>query len=283
MAEGDAARGAGRHAEPGGRLMGQPRERQVTVNGRACRVWEKGEGEPLGFLAGFGGLPRWTPVLDRLAERRRVVVPSLPGFPGADMGHDQLDVLLDWVLATRDLLAESGLDGADLMGVSVGGALAAEVAAIFGPVVRRLVLVAPLGVYDEAEPVADLWAQRPGQVAGLVCRDATRFDALVKVPEGFNDPIEWQIEQVRASEAAARLLWPLCDTKLAQRLPRIRQRTLLLWGKEDRVVPPSYATRFADRIRGQTTIRLIDSAGHLADLDQPDAVAEATLAFLAGP
>ncbi|MSP66717.1 MAG: alpha/beta fold hydrolase [Alphaproteobacteria bacterium] len=260
--------------------MTEPKERQVTVNGRTCRVWEKGQGEPLGYLAGFGGLPRWTPVLDRLAAKRRVIVPSLPGFPGADMGHDQLDVLLDWVLATRDLLGEAGLDGADLMGASVGGALAAEVAAIFGPMVKRLILVAPLGIYDEAEPVADLWAQRPGQVAGLVCQDPAKFNALVAAPEGVNDPIEWQIIQVRASEAAARLLWPLSDTKLAQRLPRIRQRTLLLWGREDKVVPPSYAKRFADRLPGATTIRLIDGAGHLADLDQPDAVADAALAFL---
>ena len=122
--------------------------RTVEVNGQPCRVWEKGAGEPVGFLAGIGGLAGWTPFLDRLAERRRVVVPSVPGFPGAQ-GHDVLDSQLDWILATQDLLEAAGLAGADLIGVSVGAALAADVGACARGMVRRLVLVGPLGVYDE--------------------------------------------------------------------------------------------------------------------------------------
>ena len=126
--------------------MSEPNERTVEVNGEPCRVWEKGEGEKLGFLAGIGGLPRWTPFLDRLAERCHVIAPSLPGFPGA-LGHTELDSQLDWVLATHDALQGAGLDGADLIGVSVGGALAADVAAIWPGMVRRLVLIAPLGLF----------------------------------------------------------------------------------------------------------------------------------------
>jgi pimeloyl-ACP methyl ester carboxylesterase len=71
----------------------------------------------------------------------------------------------------------------------------------------------------------------------------------------------------------------LCDTRLAGRLHRIDQPTLIVWGRADRVIAPSYADRFAERIAGATTIRYIDDAGHLADIDQPDAVAEAMLAF----
>jgi len=78
----------------------------------------------LGFIAGLGGLPRWIPFLDRLAERRTVIVPSLPGYPGA-LGHNVLDNHLDWVLAVRELLAAADLDGADLAGSSVGAAFAA--------------------------------------------------------------------------------------------------------------------------------------------------------------
>ena len=68
--------------------MSPPGERHVQVNRRRCRVWEKGEGEPLGFLGGLRGLPRWPRLLDRLAERRRVIAPSLPGHPGAT-GFDE--------------------------------------------------------------------------------------------------------------------------------------------------------------------------------------------------
>ena len=99
----------------------------VEVNGFPCRVWSKGSGPRLGFLAGLGGLPRWLPFLDRLAERHTVIAPSLPGYPGAT-GHTVLDTHLDWVLAVRLLLDGAGLRGADLVGASVGGAFAAEMA-----------------------------------------------------------------------------------------------------------------------------------------------------------
>ena len=252
--------------------------RRVEVNGRPCRVWEKGEGEPVGFLAGIGGLAGWTPFLDRLAERRRVIVPSVPGFPGAE-GHDLLDSQLDWILAVHDLLDGAGLAGADLVASSVGAALAADVAACGRGMVRRLVLVGPLGVFDEAEPIADVWAQRPGDLPGMVCADPARFQAAVTAPEG-EDPIEAEVLLLRAHEAAARLLWPLSDTGLAKRLPRIRGPVMLVWGDADRVVPFGYARRYADALGGEARIERVPGAGHLAELDAPDEVARRILAFL---
>jgi pimeloyl-ACP methyl ester carboxylesterase len=262
-------------------MMRDVSERTVAINGHDCRIWEKGTGEPLFYLAGFGGLPRWTPFLDRLAERRRVVAPSLPGFPGA-AGHDELDTLLDWVAATLDLLDAAGfdgggLDGGDLIGASVGGTLAAEVAAMAPRSVRRLALIAPLGLYDPAVPPADLWAQTPTTQPALLCADAPIYEAQIAPPAGA-DPAEWAILMTRANEAAARLLWPLSDTRLARRLHRIRAETLIVWGEADRVVAPSYAARFAAGIAGKSRVELIPRAGHLADLDAPGPVAEAVLA-----
>src|SRR5262249_57462108 len=122
----------------------EPQTQTVEINGFPCRIWRKGSGPKLGFLAGLGGLPRWTPFLDRLAERRSVIVPSLPGFPGA-LGHNVLDNHLDWMLAVRHLIDAAGLDGADLAGSSVGAGLAADVAAIRPGRVRRLAVIAPCG------------------------------------------------------------------------------------------------------------------------------------------
>jgi len=81
----------------------------VELNAFSSRVWKKGEGPTLGFVAGFGGLPRWVPFLDALARERTVIVPSLPGFPGGERGHTVLDSHLDWVLAVRQLLQKAGL------------------------------------------------------------------------------------------------------------------------------------------------------------------------------
>jgi pimeloyl-ACP methyl ester carboxylesterase len=256
----------------------EPAERAVEVNGRPCRVWEAGQGETLGVLGGLVGFPRWSPFLDALAERRRVVVPSLPGFPGG-LGHDVLDDLADHVTATLDLLEAAGLDGADLVGISVGAALVAEVAALSRATVRRLVLVSPLGLFDEREPVTDVWAQRMPDVAKLLASHPERLAAELTPPAG-TDPLEWQIVMTRASEAAARLLWPTCDVGLRKRLHRITAPTLLVWGGDDRVVPGSYAKRFADALGGPVTLRTIEGAGHLADVDAPAALAAAIGDFL---
>jgi pimeloyl-ACP methyl ester carboxylesterase len=256
----------------------EPETSTVELNGFSCRVWTKGSGPKLGFLAGFGGLPRWVPFLDALARERTVIVPSLPGFPGGERGHSVLDNHLDWVLAAHRLVQLAGLDGADLAGSSVGGSLAAEIAAIWPTSVRRLALIAPFGLFDEEDPATDPWAQRAPDLPGLMCADPARWEALKTEPEGQNSP-EWPIEQTRAAEAAARIFWPLGNTKLEKRLPLIAAPTLLLWGEHDRIMPKSYADRFAKGIAGNSEIRLIPGAGHLAELDQPDAVAAAILAW----
>src|SRR5258707_541674 len=153
-------------------------------------------------------------------------------------------------------------------------------AAVFPGNVRKLALIAPSGLFAEAEPAADPWAQRRDNVAGLMCADAAKWQSLVSPPEGANS-IEWPIEMVRASEAAARAFWPLGNTELEKRLGLIKAPTLVLWGDQDAILPPSYARKFASGINGATRSETIADAGHLAYLDQPDSVATAVLAHFA--
>lgn len=255
-----------------------PRTRSVAINGQPCRVWEKGEGAPLVFLAGFGGLPRWTECLDQLAARRRVIAPSLPGFPGTtEIGP--LYTHLDWLLAAHDLIGGAGLERCDLMGVSLGGALAADVAALWPDLVDRLILVSPLGLFDEKEPSTDLFAQRPDELPQLLCADPKRYLAHIAAPEGA-DPVEWMVATTRAREAAARLLWPLGDAGLASRLHRVTNDTLLVWGASDRVIPASYRARFVDSISGKTQVEIVEGAGHLVDVDVPAKMLDRVEAFL---
>lgn len=251
----------------------------VEVDGARYRVFRKGQGRPLVFLAGFGGLPKWTPFLDFLAKDREVIAPSLPGFPGGGNEHLRLDCHLDW-LVTMKLLLDSVIDdAADLAASSVGGALAADVAALWPEMVRKLALIAPLGIFNESEPTVDPWAQRKGDQAGVFCAEPDNFNRLCE-PDANSDPVEWAIEQARANEAAARLLWPLGDTRLRRRLPLIQAETLLIWGKADRLIPVSYAQTVADLIPVRTETRIISGAGHLAELDQPSVVAEAILQWM---
>jgi pimeloyl-ACP methyl ester carboxylesterase len=242
-------------------------------------VLEKGAGEKVGYLAGLVGLPRWTPFLDELAKTRHVIVPSLPGFPGAT-GHEDLDHLLDWLAASLDLLDGAGLTGEDLVGSSVGAMLAAEIAALSPGSVKRLVLMAPLGLYDEAAPVPHLWAKRSGELNGELCLDQPALEALLAAPDEA-DPVDWNVQTSRTSAAGARLLWPMCDLGLAKRLHRIRQSTLILWGENDAILSARpYGELFAKGVAGPARIETIAAAGHLIDLDQPVAAAAAVERFL---
>jgi len=259
--------------------VSEPTTSTIDINGHACRVWTKGTGPKIGWLAGFGGLPRWIPFLDELAKSRTVVAPSLPGHPGAT-GHNLLDSHLDWIVAVRQIIVKSGLEGEDIAGSSVGGSFVAELAALWPHKVRRVAMIAPWGLFDEKDPATDVWAQRPDDQPGVLCADPQIWKDLKAVPPGANS-VEWPIEQVRASEAAARVFWPLGNTKIEKRLPMIEAPTLLLWGDQDKLMPRSYADRMAGLIGGNARIGSIANAGHLAELDQPQATAKAILEFMA--
>ena len=258
--------------------MSEPTTASIDINGHACRVWTKGAGPKIGWLAGFGGLPRWTPFLDELAKTRTVIAPSLPGHPGAT-GHNRLDTHLDWIVAVRQIIVKSGLEGEDIAGSSVGGSFVAEFAALWPHKVKRIAMVAPWGLFDENDPATDVWAQRSDDQPGLLCADPQVWKDFKAVPDGANS-VEWPIEQLRASEAAARVFWPLGNTKIEKRLPLILAPTLLLWGEQDRVMPRGYADRMAKLMEGGVTIRTIAGAGHLAELDQPVATAKTILDFM---
>ncbi len=260
-------------------VMTPPRDSTIDLDGHAIRVWRKGAGPRVGFFAGWGGLPRWSPFLDELAKHREVIAPSLPGFPGGGRAHLDLDSHLDWIVAARRIFVAAGLEGADLIGASVGGALAAELAALWPASLRRLALVAPLGLYDAAEPPGDLFARRADEYPAFLCADPELWRAHVATPDG-HDPVDWDIERARAAEAAARLLWPIASTRVERRAPLISQPTLLIRGELDQVVARAGLDAWAGLIPGGARTREIAGAGHLAELDQPAALARAILAFL---
>jgi pimeloyl-ACP methyl ester carboxylesterase len=259
--------------------VNEPETSSIDINGLPTRVWRKGSGPKIGFLAGYGGLPRWIPFLDRLAAERTVIVPSLPGFPGGDRGHLLLDTHLDWVLAARDLIDKADLAGSDLIGSSVGGSFAAELAAIWPEKVKRLALIAPFGLFDAERPATDPWAQKQDDLAALMTARPETYKALKEMPSGANS-IEWPIEQTRAAEAAARIFWPLGNTRLQRRLPLIKAPTLIIWGAADRLLPTSYAEAVVVAMRSKTESKIIAGAGHLAELDKPEEVAAAILRFM---
>lgn len=261
--------------------MSGPESTEVMVGGEPCRVLTKGQGETLGYLGGLKGVPTWLPFLDELSASRRVVVPSLPGFPGGSpTAFRDLDDQLDWVGATLDLLEGAGLAGCDLIASSFSAMLAADVAAFAPGFVKRLVLIGPWGLYDTSDPGTDYFAKTEDEQAALLSSDPARVEAALKATEGV-DEMEWFIETYhRANEAAARVSWPFGDRGLRKRLHRITVPTLVVWGEQDRVLPPSYAKRFEAGISGPTTTVTIPGCAHDCAINAPEQTAGHVLSFL---
>ena len=258
--------------------MTEPRETFVSTPQGRTRVWRKGAGERVGVFPGIGGQPKWSPFLEALSQTRQVVAVSLPGFPGGPRSEG-LDTHLDWIVAARDAMIAADLRGVHLVGASVGGALAAEMAALWPDDVKSLTLIAPFGLFVEAEPVADVFAQPPGGMSAILSCKPKEFDAFLAAPKGV-DKAEWEIDALRARVAAAGIVWPLGDTGLSKRMARISAPTLFVWGDGDKVVPPAYSRRFGKAIAGKAKSKTVKNAGHVAEFDQPAAVAAAILAFL---
>lgn len=261
--------------------MTQPTERHVDAAGLDCRVWEMGSGPSLYWLASPQLLYRWTAIHDALAAKFRLVVCSLPGFPGNERNHVGLDSQLDWCVAAQEVLIAAGFQPGDtLMGSSTAGALAADVAAIWPDFVGRLILVSPHGMFEEGDPTRDIFALHPRDASSLMSARPDAYQAQIAKPDAV-EPVDWQIMTARGNEAAARYLWPLGNTRVARRLPRTKAPTLLLWGRDDAIIPPSYADRFRAALGSEVTLAHIDDAGHMAEIDQPASVAEHVTRFAA--
>lgn len=260
--------------------MTTPQTRTVTINGHPCRIWEKGSGKPLFCLTHGFLLLRWNEFHEQLSGSFRMVVCSLPGFPGSK-GHDEIDDLLSWFLVAKDLLTAAGFQPGDtLVGSSGPGALAADVAALWPEWVGRLVLIAPFGLYDPSRPPRDVFAVMQKNLPAVLSSEPERLRAQIAPPEG-EDAGEWSIVVNRLQEAMIRFLWPLGDTRLRARLPRIKAPTLVIWGEKDEVLPPPYAQHFVQAIGGKVGAVQINGAGHLAEFDKPELVAGEIVRFAA--
>ena len=134
------------------------------------RVWTEGSGTPLLFLHGFDGHPGDAPFFRALAAERLVVAPEQPGY-GGSQEVEQIDDVLDATLYHRQLLEELGYDSVDVIGHSLGGMLAAELAAICPQHVRRLVLAAPFGLWLEEAPIPDIFFMGPSQLLQATWHD----------------------------------------------------------------------------------------------------------------
>ncbi len=268
--------------------MSTPRSRVLPLGtGRpTIEVLDAGEGPPLFFLHGAGGVPAWDGVLPLLAREYHVFAPLLPGF-GKSTGLEHIDDQLDLVLHCFDVMEALDLQRPYVLGESMGGWMAAEMAALRPRDVGRLALAAPVGLWRDEAPIADMFGMMPHELVPYLfhdqnCPPAQMMRAITDLfsdkDDRTQDQVELLISMNRGFRTAAKFLFPIPEHGLEKRLPRIKAPTLVVWGSEDRMVQPLYARIFAEKIPG-ARVQMIEQAGHLIGLERPAPYAEAVLRF----
>ena len=242
------------------------------------RYIEGGAGEPLVFLHGAGGVTVDDTFLKALAETHHVYAPLLPGYGDSEEAPELRD-MLDITLHTWDVVDALGLRDPVLVGHSMGGMIAAEMAAVQPNDVTRLALIAPAGLWMDDHPIADLFATMPYEMPQLLFHDAAAGAAILTAGRNVEDPNFLQtylVQNARQLGMAGRILFPIPDRGLAQRLYRIKAKTVIVWGDSDRLIPPVYAHPFRKGIAGAELVS-IPEAGHMVILEKTAAVVDAVL------
>ncbi len=248
--------------------------RLIDVAGRhQVRVYEGGHGPQLLFLHGAGGLLPNDPFLARLAQSYRVTAPLLPGYEDSD-STEPLRTMLDFTLFGFDVWEALKLEDPILVGHSMGGMIAAEMAAVSNAAVTQLALICPAGLWLDDYPIPDLFSKLPFELPDLLFHEPAKFAALLSAGGDFNDPeflTDFVVGNARRMGTAGKILFPIPDRGLGERLYRIRARTRVIWGESDKLIPPVYAEHFVAAISG-AKLSMIEQAGHMVPYEQTDAV-----------
>jgi pimeloyl-ACP methyl ester carboxylesterase len=159
--------------------MTDPTPVKVAVRGCNISLMRGGAGRPLLILHGAGGMGGWAPYMADLAKRHDVIVPEHPGF-GASDTPDWLDTIPDLANFYLDFLDQQGLDNVDLVGFSIGGWIAAELAARNTKRLASLTLVAAAGIHVKGVAQVDTFLRNDEQRIRDMFHDARRADEMLK-------------------------------------------------------------------------------------------------------
>ena len=235
--------------------------------GPELEVTRGGEGPPLVWLHGMSVARPGEPLLEALARHCAVIAPLMPGLKNASE-LDGLPSLHDLVLFYDSALEALGVQGAVLAGHGFGGMLAAELAAAAPRRFSALVLISPLGLWDDAHPVEDLFSRPYKAVDELIWRGAVSPPPAHSPGE---EDVEDQIVLVNSLGAIARYTWPIPDRGLRGRLYRVEIPTLLLFAEADAWVPAAYAEDFVARL-ADAQVRTLPGS-HMAPYERPEETA----------
>ena len=242
----------------------------LKLQGARIEVERCGKGRPLVLLQSEETYEANLPLIDRLAERFEVILPWAPGY-GRSTIPDTVMSVDDIAYIYLDLMDHYDLRRASLMGFSLGGWIAAEMATKSCARIESVVLIDPLGVKFGGpldRDIADIYFLPFAEVKEIRFADPSN-DPFADM-SAFSDKAAMRVAQHR--ETTARLCWEpyFHNPALKQRLHRITAEALVVWGAKDRLVTPKYGRAYAKRIPGARFVSL-PKAGHYPHIEQPDA------------
>ena len=240
--------------------------KSYKVNGVDTVVLEGGRGEePLVFFHG-GGTFHGFEFVREWTDRFRVLHPFHPGY--GESGDDpEMNELQDYVMHYDALLDQLKLDKVNLVGLSLGGWMAARFAITYPNRVKKLALIAPAGFRDKEHPTADILGLPGEELPGML---VSNFDVIKKwLPE--KPDMDFILARYRESTTFARLFWERpWDAKLPRYLHRVTMPTMIVWGDQDRIVPVEQL-KLWQKFLPKADIRIIKGAGHLVLDEKPEA------------
>jgi pimeloyl-ACP methyl ester carboxylesterase len=240
------------------------RTRDISV-----RLFRDGRGTPVVYLHGAGGIAGWIPLFEQIAAKHDLLVPEHPGF-----GNDVAMYYLD-------LFDEMGLKDIHLIGFSLGGWIAAEIAVRNATRLKTLTLIAPAGIRIKGIPTGDNFIWGPEENARNVFYDQRFAEQMIAQMQQASPE---DVERALANRyMSARLGWEprWFNPDLERWLHRIKLPTLALWGEDDKVIPAAYADLWRQRVPG-VRIEVTPQCGHLLPIEKADWAARKILDFIDG-
>ena len=249
-------------------------EEFLEIAGARTQVLKGGSGASLLVLHGGGGNPGWMSYHQALSQHFTVYAPSHPGYDKSQRPA--------WIRTIADVahfylgfMQNLGLEQVSLMGFSMGGWLAAEIAAMCPTKVKGMMLVDAVGIKPQVGEIAEVLMVSPEQTQKLAYHDISKAPKLETL-----DPEE---EAVRWSnrEMGSRLMWRpyMHNPNLPEYLKLIRVPALIIWGRQDGIVPLNCGEIYHQVLEG-STLHVIDQCGHSPQIEKPQEFLDMALGFL---
>jgi pimeloyl-ACP methyl ester carboxylesterase len=254
-------------------------EEIVVIGGNKLHMMKGGTGDPLLILHGAGGNRGWLSYVQDLSNQFTVYLPTHPGFGASDRPN--------WIETVPDMAAfytwfqeEQGLENIRAIGFSMGGWLAAEMAATCGHAFSKLMLVGAAGIKPQNGEITDIFIITPAQVNDLTFYDPKQAPEYDQIYGQTPTPEEINLGE-RGREMAVRVCWKpyMHDPRLPALLERVKIPTRIVWGRQDQLVPLECGELYQKAIKNSELV-VIDNCGHAPQIERPTEFVKTALEFL---